>query len=254
MVRDIIAISNGSNDMYTTVARAAFRALEQFNYHMPWNVRSVLLEMKANYTIDLPADCNNVFKVATRDMHGNYIIMGYKSDTVNLEVAEQNHDNVCGNCGNPVDLKFPEGKKQEGCSACTFHNVFHYNLGTYGSCMGERFGLKPRQFRDGTWKYNIQANRLEFGSGDAVKEGQVYLVEIQSTIDAAQLKLIPNRYFPALRARVLHWLNQEHDPNKALIYEQNFRKEWRMLNRLDLTSLDSLSSALRGNSYNAPKN
>lgn len=237
LTRDICAI--GFNDPeardYVMVSRAVHRAVEQLNFLITPPIKSVELTINDNYTVDLPGDCVEPIKVGVI-VNGILRIMGRDDNLYNLAVI-QNTPNFGCDC-NTIVTTSSTVDTSESCHVCTFH----------GSHLGELYGLRPRMFSNGKFKFDSAFNRLIMGSGYDIEAGGSIVVEYISMTTADDLCLIDKRLFPCIRSRVVSWLKQNSNPSESAIADRHFKVEYRLAKKLmtDQYSLADWAAAFRG--------
>ncbi len=237
LTRDICAI--GFNDPeardYLMVSRAVHRAVEQLNFLISPPIKTQELTINDNYTVDLPSDAVDVLKVGIIT-DGIIRIMGRNDHLYNLEVIQDEADYGCS-C-NETEETTTTTTTQQACMACTFHN----------SPNGELYGLRPKMFQNGQYRYDPIYNRLIMGSGYDIETGGKVVVEYISMTTADDLCLIDKRLFPCIRQRVVSWLKQNSSPTESRIADQLFKREYSLAKRLltDTYSIQDWAAAFRG--------
>jgi hypothetical protein len=197
---------------YGQMARFVVMALQDMALAIP-SVRTESMRIADNLTIDLPPDCTDVLKVGK--MHGNYIHVFGRYDNIRLNVKSASCS--CDETANP----------ESGvgvCAACTFHGVYCAD-GTETVY----YGARPSQFDNGRYRYNREANRLEFDSnGYDVQPGGLVVVEYCPAASTETARIIPVEAQQVIIRRALTFATVSM-PGMSLTHHQNFRMEYNRL-------------------------
>lgn len=238
MVRDICALGfqDDNATQYLRVMRAFRVVLEQLNLHLLPNFKSEWKTVSDALTIEMPSECLSINKVGWL-CDGRIALLG-RDDSIRRDIAPP-----CS-CGGGVSTV------EDSCAACTFHNVVvGYGNLAYGEQYGVRTNLNPR----GTFRYNRDKNRIEFGS-ENVSAGDSLLVEYKAAGVADIHAQIPSDAFMCIFHKTLSVMNANVRPGVADYNHQKFRMEWNMWKRTFMEwSVDDWANALRGESMAAPK-
>ena len=214
----------GDNDgrMYIEIMRLVRRALDELQFTTMPTFKSILFEMKDNYTIELPDYVKGVTKVAYCD--GERIIhLGNKKFLERPDLAVRINSCTCTESEATDLLKETDTTVESYCSNCCFHNYWHNGR------FGEVYGLTPKSFEGGNWRYDYERNRIVFDSGTQIKPGNEYLCECEVQTGNEKIMLIPRDMYQTVRYRVLqHYYEGKGFVGQAQAFLKQFRASRRM--------------------------
>jgi hypothetical protein len=243
-----------SSQMYVDAARFLALVLEEFEMNMFPNIKSVLLPINDNFTINLPDDCMEVTKVGVLTCDRQLRILGHNSKLSSAAFPKAAAIECCtcettktSSCSDDTD---------SCCAACTFNN-FNTIAGGYASLgqhylyghSGYLYGYNPEDnFREGTYQVDEVNNRLLLGNGCGVNCDSELVVEYKAVLTGDGFRLIPRKARNALMYRVAYMLTDKPS------YWAQFKVHYRELKRTyDIYSLDDWVNAVRGGYTPAPK-
>lgn len=253
MVRMICSYLNDdeATKLYTKASRFLALALEDLALKTLPNVKSVILPIEDNFTINLPDDFLDIVKVAVCCHNREIKLLGRNRNLCNTSFPI------------PAAIECCTCDKKEGsdetllddtncCNACTFHNVdisvgrgawYFTNDHTY------LYGYQPKdQFITGTYDVDVDNGRLILGHGCEVKVGADLVVEYSAALSGDKFKLIPRQARTALMYKTAHLITSRDSDLRS------FKREYLELKRsYDKYSLADWIAALRRGYYSAPK-
>ena len=255
-----------SSQVKIDVAGFLALVLEEFDMNMFPNIKSVLLPIEDNLTVDLPDDAIEVTKVGVLCANRQLRILGHSSK---LSSAAFPNKPAIECCTCAVDESADENGCKDGssetsdacCSACTFNNFSPLGLlglGGAGGAFGQHYlsgysgylyGYAPEDnFRDVTYQVDEINNRLLLGNGCGVNCESELVVEYKAAVVGDGFRLIPRKARTALMYRVAYMISE-----KPAHWNQ-FKIHYKELKRTyDTYSLEDWVNAVRGGIMSAPK-
>lgn len=228
IVRDICAL-RGDTDasmLYTQVARATKRTVEQLNLHLFPNIVSKPMTVSEKLTIELnPKEVEFVTKIGC-EVNGRLDVLPYAENIVNEDQLNyiQNRMEPC-ECTREED---EEPTDENTCFFCTFHNYHHRN-----NYYGEYYGYSERSSEKGAWKYDMKTNTIILDSGQYVQSGSTLIVEYKPCLQQENYMMVPAKYWPIIFQRVTQWLEQGQNIAAADFAKREFLTEYDEIKRLD---------------------
>lgn len=238
---------------YTKVGRFLGLVLDDLSLKIIPNVKSVLLPINDNFTVDLPEDFHEISKVGVC-CEGTRTIRLLGRDHSLCKQSFKNEPSIqCCTCPKTEEDEDTSQDDESCCPACTFHNfrlvnsVYggHY-LFNYG---GYLYGYNPtKQFTTGTYDVDYKENRLLLGDGCDVKAGNDLVVEYMAVLEGDGYRLIPRRLRTAIMHKVAHLITKQ--PMEL----QSFKREYYEAKRsYDNYSLKDWLAAIRGGYHSSIK-
>lgn len=189
-------------------------------------VRSEFVQIQSNLTAPIPQGSARILKVGVLNNYGQIIHL-YEDNRLRrvsknwLAQRAENCDDDAADIENSIITKpVPKEYQDPGdwYHGCGFGTA--YNPGIYGELYGYRFD--PATV--GTWRSNLQAGVIEFGSGAFIAEGRWVIVEFKD-MSEGRFATIPAEAEAAIMTRAAWWLN----PNQARIMD--FKREYNQYRR-----------------------
>lgn len=238
-----------ASKLYTKVTRFLALALEDLSLKMMPNVKSIILPIEDNFTVNLPEDFLDIVKV------------GVCCHNRQIKVLGRNHKLCKTSFPKPAVIECCTCDKSEDsdilddgacCTACTFHNVDH-TVGRGGFYLGGSYqylyGYQPKnQFTTGTYDVDVENNRLILGDGCDVKIGGDLVVEYSAALSGDKFKLIPIKARTALMYKTIHLIDDKQSDLRS------FKREYLEWKRsYDHYTLEDWMAAIRPGYHSAPK-
>jgi hypothetical protein len=258
-VRDICSYlgDDEAKTLYIKVARFLRLALEELHLYMiPKAIKSVVLNVNSNMTVDLPADFTSLAKVGVC-CDGKIRLIGRNDD---LCIPGQEPVFDCCDCENEETSAESSGSC---CASCTFHNVscdddcdgpFTDTIFRNAGMVNYLYGYTPKMWRNGTYRLDERNNRLIMGDGYDVCPGAEIVVEYNAALSDDQYDLIPKKTVPTLMYKTASMIKADKNPNASRLEFQNFKIHYRQLKKtFDTYTLEDLVAALRGTYKSSPK-
>lgn len=130
------------------------------------------------------------------------------------------------------------------CYYCTFHNICIAGNSGYRPA----YGLHPKSYRNGTYKYDIKRNLIILGNGYDVKVGNEILVEYRTGMTNEKYLLIPRLAFQLLYHRVMYFASVNSNTNLAMSHLSQYRVEWKRFKARQLdVALEDILAVIRRN-------
>lgn len=260
VVRDICLYLGDvdSKRLYVPVSRMLKHALNEMEIHMSPTVKSVILPVLQDMTVDVPNDIEAITKVGIC-CGGEIQIIG-RNDKLCLPEKEKFFQ--CCDCDKTANTN-TQGEVDMcnsncSCDACTFHNVVPSAIFNGWDGFWEQpylYGYAPKMFVDtGTYRYDIPSGKIILSGGCKVQPGSSIVLEYSASITDDKYQLVPRKAFNTLKHRVAQDLKSNADPNGAEWEHRHFKKEWAMLKRTyDTFTLEDFLAALRGGYHSSVK-
>ena len=253
VVRDICAYLKDpdATKLYAQVSRFLLRVLDQLNYRMIGNIKSVMLTVGDNMTTPLPSDFNTLSKIGV--CCGGRLIVLHKDD--NLCIPEEEVFSCC-TCEEPTSI---HDKNHQGCPSCTFHNIIpptnYANFGDF-TIFDNLFrypywyGTHAKDWR-GTYRIDDHNGQIVFGSGAKVCPGAMVVMEYNSALLDSQYGFIPKRFFPVILHKTATFLTKGGEQQ---LEQHNYRRELNNMRRMEVNeSLEDLVYYLQKGLSSAPR-
>lgn len=227
---------------YVAVATTLKTVLDQLNMHVFPSVKSVLLPINDNLTVDIPSDAVMVTKVGTKDSKGGIKVFGLDNGLIKLD------DEVDCDCASSSDSE--STTSEASCTACTFHGC-EFLAGNFG----ELYGYRKPQFQNGRWTPDYQYNRIIIGDGTDAKAGSKVVVEYKPSVSSDNRMIqIPVDAYAMLMYRVFELMAAFENPNKALRYGQLFKTNYDTFKQnYNHIGIEDIIAAFRGTKMSAIK-
>jgi len=244
--------------LYVPVARFLKHALGEVNIYMTTSIKSQVLGVQNNMTVELPNDVEVVCKVGIC-CHGEIQIIG-RNDKLCLPTTENFFQ--CCDCDKKTNehgvVDMTSCDDSCACDSCTFHNVITNDVFTWVDSFGSHpylYGYAPKMFTDtGTYRHDIDANILVLSGGCKVQPGTSIIVEYKSGMTDEKYQLIPRKLFNTLKHRVAQNIKANSQPQAAEWEGRQFRNEWSMVKRTYQTyTLEDFLAAFRGAYHSSVK-
>lgn len=240
-----------ASKLYTKVTRFLGLALEDLSLKILPNIKSVILPIQDNFTINLPDDFLDIVKVGVCCHNKQIKVLGRnhklcKTSFPKTPVIE------CCTCDKEEDSEHTLTDSGNCCTACTFHNLDSsvgrgnfYFAGHYQYL----YGYQPKnQFVTGTYDVDFDNNRLILGDGCEVKVGGDLVVEYSAALSGDKFKLIPRGARSTLMYKVAHMITSRESDLRS------FKREYYELKRsYDRYTLEDWMAAIRPGYHSAPK-
>lgn len=265
-VRDICAYmgDDEAKTLYIKVARFMRMAVEEMNlYLFVKNVKSAILKVNDNRTVDLPRDFQTLSKVGVCCGNGTIRLIG-RDDSLCVPKQEPVFD--CCDCSKGVHEEETAPKANCGCSSCdassTFHNVDGFDKSFFGSryfngtngYMPYLYGYTPKMFRNGTYRLDEGNMRLILGDGCDTHPGAEIIVEYNAALSDDEYDLIPKKAVPTIMYKTAAMVKANNNPSAAANEFRMFRIHYTQLKKTYSTfTLEDLAAALRGTYKSSPK-
>jgi len=248
--------------LFIKVSRFLRLALEELNlYLFVHGVKSVVLKINDNMTVDLPRDFQTMGKVGVCCSNGTIRFIG-RNDKLcapkDVPLFE------CCDCNKGVKteeelsaLVAPE----ECCAACTFHNVEGIGKSRLGSELGINglyhnylYGYNPQMFRNGTYRLDETNHRIILGDGCDTMPGKEIIVEYNAAMTDDRYDLIPIKAVPTLMYKTAAMIKANKNPNASNFEFRQFKVHYRQLKKTYETwTLEDLVASLRKGYRSSPK-
>ena len=259
-VRDICAYlgDDEAKTLYVRVSRFLRLALQELHlYLIPKAIKSVILEVNSNMTVDLPQDFQTLSKVGVCCDDGRIRLIGRQDDKC-IPGKEPLFD--CCDCENE---NADATSSKTCCASCTFHNVnCEESIGSFseryfglrGPYVNYMYGITPKMWSNGTYRMDERNSRLIMGSGTDVYPGAEIMIEYNAALSDDQYDLIPKKAVPVLMYKTASMIKADKNPNAAEREFQQFKIHYRLLKKTYETyTLEDYVAALRGTYKSSPK-
>ena len=259
-VRDICAYlgDDEAKTLYVKVSRFLRLAVQELHlYLIPKAIKSVVLEVNSNMTLDLPQDFQTLSKVGVCCDDGRIRLIGRQDDRC---IPGQEPVFDCCECENELATATTP---TACCASCTFHNVncdqsidsfTERYLGLSGPFVNYLYGMTPKMWRSGTYRMDERNNRLIMGDGTDVYPGAEIVIEYNAALSDEQFDLIPKKAVPALMYKTASMVKADKNPGAAEREFQQFKIHYRLLKKTYETyTLEDYVAALRGTYKSSPK-
>lgn len=178
--------------------------------------------------VNMPEDCLNVFKVGSV-IDGKVYLMG-------ADPFIRRGKTTCS-CA---------GTAESSCPACTFHGLSR-------NYFGEAYASKVPQWQNGTYRWDKDTNRVEFGSGYHVFDGSELLIEYQTSMGQDDFDLIPSEMEILITHKTLASLFAVSNPGVASANMRQFQIHWQQHKRRQSPANPyEIIAALKGNRVSSP--
>ena len=128
------------------------------------------------------------------------------------------------------------------------------NLNSRGQYIGEYYGLRNRQFLNGTYRWNKETNCLEFGDGSEIYAGAQMIVEYKSDFGEDMHRLVPKEWAIAISYKIMEMIAAWKDPSKSEAMSRKFIREYQTIKRqAQYMDLKQWHSAIEEARYGGPK-
>lgn len=255
-VRDICAYlgDDEAKTLYIRVARFLRIVVEEMNlYLFVSGVKSVFLRINENMTVDLPRDFQSLSKVGVCCKNGTIRLIG-RND--NLCPPKDAPLIECCDCSKGVHEESEVSAVESGgacCSACSFHNVEGANKSSLAAYYGivnpfypYLYGYNPKQFVNGTYRFDERNMRLILGDGCDTRPGGEVLLEYNAQMANEKYDLIPKKAIPTIMFKVAFYIKQDKNPSAAQLEFNNFKRHYTQLKKTMHTyTLEDLVAAFR---------
>jgi hypothetical protein len=212
---------------YMQVMRASLQVMEELNLMVLPFYETIQEQITSNYTISLPKDTIKVLRVGTLSDSGQFYPLGEDESMRRVQRNISQEDPNCEEDASDSNLVTASGDAY----SIPVSDICFFNFNSRGGYYGEYYGLKNRQFLNGTWRHNKQINVLEFGTGGDIQIGQTVLIEYKKAMGADAHRLVPVEWKNAIYFRVIQLLSAFADPGASRAHYQQFVTEYRNVKR-----------------------
>lgn len=256
LARNILS-SNGdlSNDGLSRMLYTLKPIVDALSDYISPNIRSEIFILEDNLTITLPDHVVAPIKVG-KIIDGRIYHFGLDPrirDLNNIPISPYTVVNEEGTCACSPISEAPPANQYVNSNSDLPENlpdsyIFH-NYENHGS-RGEVYGLKQKQFRLGTYRYDSKMRRFEFGSGASIYKGSEILIEYIMDDDKERYRMIPADAYNLVRHKAMQ-MYAESDGNLGMArhHRVEYEKELDIYeNRHDMTSpIDIVGALVYGN-------
>ena len=225
VVTDIVAsIGLSPSDRgYVGMTRVLLRTLDELSYNITPTVKSTVVEVKDNLTIDYPSDAYSILSAGVCLSDGSVAILGRLNHSqVSPDKPSTCSCTACG--GEATNNTDPAANASDVCPDCIFFNYVEGNVYT-----GELYGFVEEGYPYGRYYDNKEEQRLEFNS--AIRAGNNIAIKYHLAVDKHSHKLIPVDAYPLVRTKTLATYYQASNPRKAQMFERLYGRELRLLKK-----------------------
>lgn len=224
IIRDV-CVANGDTDFsqYNRVMRSAGLAVEDVFFNLIPQIKSELLEVQSNLTLQMPDDCVLVTKVGVIDTEGRLLVL-YEESDLRRRLANKQKEQAedCDDTTTNVTAS----------SDVIVADIPFYNCGA-GMFTDVVYGYTYDPGRVGTYRYDKSAGIVELGSGEYIVIGSDVVVEYKSN-SSENLQMIPAEAQSVIMARTQFHLNMGLRPQVAELQFRQFEREYKQLKRVYL--------------------
>ena len=232
--------------LYMQVSRFLPTALDQLDLHIFDTIKSTSLVIEDNMTVDLPQDVEMLTKVGVNNNGKLRLIL--KDDS--LLFKENEPIFKCCDCG-----EVESTNENSCCDKCTFHNYSGIGLGSGQTTVNYLYGYTPDMKKYGSYRHEVQHNRLVIGGGcGGLEPGKFIVVEYKTALQEKEYLLFPKKALQALTHRVAQLYKANSNLNASMAERRLFKSELLMLkNTLNTYTLSDVVNAIRSGYHSAPK-
>lgn len=202
---DIDVTASGT---YARMQRIVLAQIAELRLNVSPDVRSAVLVINDDLTVDMPADSVRIYKVGRLMPDGSVRTFGESERFYEENTCDCPGCSAVGSGGQQ-----PAGTSRH-CHFSTFHNVF------WDGRYGELYGLRDDYFENGKWSVN--GNKITFHSGYDVRAGNKVVVEYETSTDG--FSVIPEEDIEMLRNKCLHEFFLNMRPSVADRYFVKFKQ------------------------------
>jgi hypothetical protein len=237
LVRDLLATMPGQ-DAYLPLIRCVTRAADELFTFGANKVKSHIGEVKDNMTLNLPADCMKIFKVAKVffiNGEPRCYPLGREKNSLLVDISKPI------NCVQYTDTAI------DTSIAFDFGTNFYY----YPHYYGEFYGYNQTRFF-GLYDHDEASNKLHLFTNFCVSAGDQVAVTYKSTENG--YSIFPSEAVSFLQQRALMYFWENADPNKSVLFEKRSKDSYKRYKRykLDMPYEEWVDAITSGYS-NAPR-
>jgi len=237
-----------ASKLYVKVTRFLGLALDDLSLKVLPNIKSALLKINDNFTVDLPKDFWKISKVGVccgREIR----LLGRNHDLCKAAFPKDPPIQCC-TCDKEEGSEETASDTDNCCPACTFHNF----SGHSGSYLNEYptylYGYQPKnQFIGGTYDVDNQNGRLILGAGCDVAVDKELVVEYSATLTTKDYALIPRE----ARTTLMHKVASQIGTNKQFDLRAFKREYYELKRNYDRYSLKDWHAAIRRGYKSSPE-